>query len=208
MRVGSVPPELYKLTRNENTDFIIQAKKLHRIEDTSFGLLLGSTLLLIASSFLVYIFYHLIINEEFTIIVNDQPMVATLSNINPISHFVFASILTLVVGVCILLKNYLKYKKPGGYFISTPTRLIHYHNGNSRSVNWSEFSGDIIVRELGKHKEVYLKLKTGKIVKQKLENRTIDVLVPDSIAIIGVENPQEIETICRRRINENNTSVS
>lgn len=49
------------------------------------------------------------------------------------------------VGIGVLSWGIYSIFKKGGYFVGTPTRLVHFQNGNIRSVDWEQFSADIEV---------------------------------------------------------------
>jgi hypothetical protein len=90
--------------------------------------------------------------------------------------------------------------KKGGYFVGTPTRLVHFQNGNIRSKDWEQFSGDIEVNGNAKKGNILLQMRTGRMVSRK---NGPDRYVPDVIYISEIPNVYEIEQICRKRIKEN-----
>jgi hypothetical protein len=206
IRTASIPQELYNLTRNESIDFIVEANKLYTRESTAFQLLSGLGFIGTAILLLSLIFLPIIFGNGFEITVNGVPQVATLDNLAPIQIMILGATGCFLLGVGMFASGIYKFKTKGGYFIGTPKRLIHYHKGSVRSVNWSEFTGDILVRKHKKQGDLYLKLKTGKLVKDKSQEIRRTVLVPDSIALVAIDNYNEVEAVCRRRINENDTT--
>ena len=57
--------------------------------------------------------------------------------------------------------------KKGGYFVGTPTRLVRYQNGNIRSIDWEQFSGDIEVSGRDPKGNISLQMRTGRVVRTK-----------------------------------------
>jgi hypothetical protein len=90
--------------------------------------------------------------------------------------------------------------KKGGYFVGTPTRLVHYNNGKVRSIDWEQFSGDIEVKGTALKGNLELQLRTGRMVSSK--NKP-DRYVPDVIYLSGIPEVFKVEGICRKRIKEN-----
>ena len=90
--------------------------------------------------------------------------------------------------------------KHGGYFVGTPTRLVHFQNGSIRSIDWEQFSGEIEVSGDSQKGDISLQMRTGKMVSQK---NGPDRYVPDFVYISAIPNAFEIEQICRKRIKEN-----
>jgi len=95
--------------------------------------------------------------------------------------------------------------KKGGYFVGTPTRLVHFSNGTIRSIDWEQFSGDIEVGGNEEKGNISLGLRTGKMVSQK---NGPDRYVPDTIYISGIPEAFRIEQLCRIRIKENDPTPS
>ena len=79
-------------------------------------------------------------------------------------------------------------------------RLIHYHKGNIRSIDWEQFSGDIELSGNNQKGNISLQMRTGRMVSRK---NGPDRYVPDVIYISKIPNVFEIEKICRKRIKEN-----
>jgi hypothetical protein len=61
--------------------------------------------------------------------------------------------------------------KKGGYFVGTPLRLIHYENGNVRSIDWEQFSGNITVKVDEINGDLSLQMRTGKMVSSRNNRR-------------------------------------
>jgi len=105
----------------------------------------------------------------------------------------------LSIGFYVVLKGIFSLFRSGGYFVGTPTRLVHFRKGKLRSCDWEQFTGDIIVRGNNKKGNITLVMKTGKMVRSKNSSR----FVPDLIYIAGTEGAIDIEQICKKRIKEN-----
>jgi len=105
----------------------------------------------------------------------------------------------LSIGFYMFFKGVISMFRSGGYFVGTPTRLVHFRKGKLRSCDWEQFTGDIIVKGNNKKGNITLVMKTGKMVRSKNSSR----FVPDLIYIAGTEGASDIEQICKKRIREN-----
>ena len=195
-----LPSELMKYIGSESQDFAVKAKRANPPKTSIFLILFGAAWLAFTSIFVFAFLGPLFKGKEVEFLVNDVPTVAGPGNWGPI---VFPAI---IIGVFVLVGLlmfgsgiYLLFKK-GGYFVGTSSRLISYHNGTFRSVDWEQFSGDIEVSgdELKGH--ISLGLRTGKMVSSK---NGPDRYVPDTFYISAIPGALEIERICRKRIKEN-----
>lgn len=107
--------------------------------------------------------------------------------------------LFVVIGLFMLLGGIFSLFKKGGYYVATPTRLVHYKNGQLKSSDWEQFTGNIEVKGSNKRGSITLEMRTGYMVSGKGGSR----YVPNVVYISGIPNVYEIEEICRRRIKEN-----
>ncbi|CEN36159.1 hypothetical protein [Capnocytophaga cynodegmi] len=81
----------------------------------------------------------------------------------------------------------------GGYFVGTPTRLIHYKKGTIKTYVWELFTDEIKTDvDSG---DIVFTLKTGNFQGSKQP-----IFVPDKIEIISAENVSKIERVARERI--------
>jgi len=133
--------------------------------------------------------------------VNGVPTVAGPDNLGPIIMPAIFIGIFLLVGISILVWGISSILNKGGYFVGTPTRLVHYQKGNIRSIDWEQFSGDIEVNGNTQKGNISLQVRTGRMVHRS--NNKSDEYVPDVIYITGIPNVFEIEQICRTRIKEN-----
>ena len=90
--------------------------------------------------------------------------------------------------------------KRGGYLVGTPSRLISFQGGKTRSIDWEQFSGDIEVGGDEFNGNLTLQMRTGKMVSSKNKGSRY---VPDVIYLSGIKDVFEVEQICRKRIKEN-----
>jgi hypothetical protein len=51
--------------------------------------------------------------------------------------------------------------------VGTSTRLVHYQNGNIRSIDWEQFSGEIELNGNDHKGNISLQMRTGKMVSRK-----------------------------------------
>jgi hypothetical protein len=109
----------------------------------------------------------------------------------------------LSVGLYMVLKGIFSLFRNGGYFVGTPTRLVHFRKGKLRSCDWEQFTGEIVVKGNNNKGDITMVMKTGSIVKSKNSSR----FVPDYIYMLRIEGALDIEQICRRRIKENDPNL-
>lgn len=81
----------------------------------------------------------------------------------------------------------------GGYFVGTPTRLIHYKKGTIKTYVWELFT-DEIKTDIDSG-DIDFTLKTGNFQGSKQP-----IFVPDKIEIISAENVSKIERVAHERI--------
>jgi hypothetical protein len=109
----------------------------------------------------------------------------------------------LSIGFYMFFKGVFSMFRSGGYFVGTPTRLVHFRKGKLKSCDWEQFTYDILVKGNNKKGNITLVMKTGSIVRGKSSSR----FVPDYIYMLGIEGALDIEQICRRRIRENDPNI-
>ena len=195
-----MPHQLISVVGPEKKEFAVKAGRAHPPKRALFVLLFGLAWLAFTSIFVVAFLGPLFVGKEVHFESNGVPTVASPDNLGPIV------MPALIIGVFVLTGLgmlgsgfYLMFKK-GGYFVGTPTRLVHFKNGKVRSIDWEQFSGDIEVHGSGVKGNLALQLRTGKMVKSK--NRP-ERYVPDVIYLSGIPEVFKIEQICRKRIKEN-----
>jgi len=198
-----LPQDLSSTVGSENKDFSVKAKRAQPLKK-SFSIILFGTVWTAFTSIFVFAFLGPIFQgKEVHFKSNGVPTVASPDNLGPIvMPAIFIGIFVLV-GIGMLSWGIYSIFKKGGYFVGTPTRLVHYQNGNIRSIDWEQFSGDIEVNGNAQKGNISLQMRTGKMVSRK---NGPDRYVPDVIYISGIPNVFEIEQICRKRIKENDTT--
>ena len=195
-----LPQDLSSTVGSENKDFSVKAKRAQPLKK-SFSIILFGTVWTAFTSIFVFAFLGPIFQgKEVHFKSNGVPTVASPDNLGPIvMPAIFIGIFVLV-GIGMLSWGIYSIFKKGGYFVGTPTRLVHYQNGNIRSIDWEQFSGDIEVNGNAQKGNISLQMRTGRMVSRKNEP---DRYVPDVIYISEIPNVYEIEQICRKRIKEN-----
>ena len=202
----TLPSGLRTVIGSEKKEFAVKAKHAHPGKMSLFMILFGTVWLLFTSIFVVAFLGPLFIGEEVHFESNGVPTVAGPDNLGPIVAPAMIIGFFVLVGVGMLAFGIYSLFKKGGYFIGTPTRLIHYQNGSVRSIDWEQFSGDIEVRGNEQNGNITLQLRTGRMVSSK---NSSDRYVPDTVYISGIPGVFEVERICRTRIKENDpTPVS
>ena len=195
-----LPMELSSSIGSENKDFAVKAGRAQPLIK-SFSLILFGTVWTAFTSIFVFAFLGPIFQgKEVHFEANGVPTVAGSDNLGPIIMPAIIIGVFVLIGIGMLSWGiYLIFKK-GGYFVGTPTRLIHFQNGNIRSIDWEQFSGDIEVSGNAQKGNISLQMRTGRMVSKKNGS---DRYVPDVIYISEIPNVFEIEQICRKRIKEN-----
>jgi hypothetical protein len=136
---------------------------------------------------------------------NDVPAVAGPGNLKPLLLPALVIGIFVIVGLGMLSWGLSMLFMKGGYFVGTPTRLVHFRNGTIRSIDWEQFSGDIEANGNDQKGNISLGLRTGKMVSQK---NGPDRYVPETIYISGIQDVFRIEQLCRLRIKENDPTPS
>ena len=143
--------------------------------------------------------------EEVHFSANSVPVTAGPGNLDPVKFpAIFLGIFVLA-GIYLLGSGIYSLMKKGGYFVGTPTRLVHYKTNKLRSIDWEQFTGDIAVKGNSGKGSITLVMRTGKMVSRK---NGPDRYIPDIVYICGVPDIFEIEQICRKRIKENDPTPS
>jgi hypothetical protein len=196
----TLPQTLIDYIGFEKKEFAIKASHSQPPKMSCFFILFGTFWLAFTSIFVVALLGPLFRGKDVQFTVNDVPAVAGPGNLAPIiGPAIFIGIFVLIGLILVSVGFYVLFKK-GGYFVGTPTRMIHYHNGSIRSVDWEQFSGDIEITGNNQKGSITLGMRTGRMVSKK---NGPDQYVPDTFYISGIQNAVEIEKICRQRIKEN-----
>ena len=196
----NLPADLNTVIGSEKTEFAVKAKRAQPGKVSLALILFGTIWLAFTSIFVVAFLGPLFMGEEVEFTTNGVATVASPDNLGPIlapaliiGFFVLIGILMFGFGIYSLFKK-------GGYFVGTPTRLISYHNGRVRSIDWEQFSGDIEVKGNEENGNLTLQMRTGRMVSSKSGS---DRYVPDTLYISGITDVFGIEKVCRTRIKEN-----
>ena len=196
----AMPEILISAISTENKDFAVKAGRAQPFKKSLSLVLFGLAWTAFTSIFVITFLGPLFLGNEVHFTSNDVPVVASPENLTPLLAPAAVIIIFVIIGIAMLLWGFYLMFKKGGYFVGTPTRLVHYYKGNIRSIDWEQFSGDIEVNGNEQKGDISLKLRTGKMVSRK--NRP-DEYVPDVIYISEIPSVYKIEEICRKRIKEN-----
>ena len=200
-----LPPELISSIGTEKVDFAVKAKRAYPLIDSYLTTIWSIFIIFMTSSANTEFIGPLFKGEDVHFKKNGVAQVANINNLAPLAIPILISIAFTLIGFYLLLRGIYMLFKRGGYFIGTPTRLVHYSGGNIRSIDWEQFIGDIKVSGNAKNGTITLHLKTGNIVHRK---NSTEKFVPDSLYISHIQNVYEIEKICRQRIKENDPTPS
>jgi hypothetical protein len=195
-----LPPALMGNIGSESQDFTVKSSRAQPVKSSIALILFGTFWLAFTSIFVIAFLGPLFVGKEVHFTSNDVPVVAGPGNLGPIVVPALVIGLFVLVGLLILGIGFYMFFSKGGYFVGTPTRLINFHKGNIRSIDWEQFSGDIEISGNDEKGNITLGMRTGRMVSSK---NGPDRYVPDTFYISGIPNALEIEKICRKRIKEN-----
>ena len=138
-----LPEELSSVIGSESIDFAVKAGRAQPLKKSFSLILFGTVWTAFTSIFVIAFLGPLFLGKEVHFESNGVPTVASPDNLSPILVPALIIGLFVLVGIGMLSWGIYAMFKKGGYFVGTPMRLIHYHNGNIRSIDWEQFSGDI-----------------------------------------------------------------
>ena len=195
-----LPPDLLMTIGAENKDFAVKAARAQPVKMSLFFVLFGTFWLGFTSIFVIAFLGPLFVGKEVHFTSNNVPVVAGPGNLGEITVPAMIIGLFVLVGLGMLGFGINSLFKKGGYFVGTPTRLVNFHKGSIRSIDWELFSGDISVSGSSGKGNISLGMRTGRMVSSK---NGPERYVPDVLYMSGIPNVFEIEQICRKRIKEN-----
>jgi hypothetical protein len=195
-----LPGRLAENLGTEKRDFAVMAARSQPLKASLTMILFGTFWLAFTSIFVVAFLGPVFAGHEVHFESNNVPTVAGPGNFKPLIFPTLIIGIFVLVGLAVLGYGLSSLFKKGGYFVGTPTRLVHFRNGTIRSIDWEQFSGDIEVKGNEQRGNISLGLRTGKMVSQK---NGPDRYVPDTIYISGIQDVFKVEQICRMRIKEN-----
>lgn len=195
-----LPEALSSILGSESIDFAIKAGRAQPRKKSFPLILFGIAWTAFTSIFVIAFLGPLFLGKEVHFESNGVPTVASPDNLSPILVPALIIGLFVLVGIGMLLWGIYSMYKKGGYFVGTPMRLVQYQNGNMRSIDWEQFSGDIELSGNNQKGNISLQMRTGRMVSRK---NGPDRYVPDVIYIAEIPYVFEIEKMCRRRIKEN-----
>ncbi|MBP1670206.1 MAG: hypothetical protein H6Q21_2572 [Bacteroidetes bacterium] len=190
---------------SEKRDFAVMATRSQPLKMSLAVIVFGTIWLAFTSIFVIAFLGPVFAGREVHFLSNDVPVVAGPGNLRPLLLPALIIGIFVLVGLGMLSWGLRMLLKKGGYFVGTPTRLVHFSNGTIRSIDWEQFSGDIEVGGNEQKGNISLGLRTGKMVSQK---NGPDRYVPDTIYISGIPDVFKVEQICRMRIKENDPTPS
>ncbi len=196
----TLPEVLSSSVSSESKDFAIKAGRVQPLQKSFSSILFGVVWTAFTSIFVFAFFGPLLQGKEVRFKSSGVPTVAGPDNLGPLVMPAIIIGIFVLVGIGMLSWGIYSIFRKGGYFVGTPTRLVYFQNGNIRSIDWEQFSGDIQVSGDAQKGNISLQMRTGRMVSRKNGS---DRYVPDVIYISEIPNAFEIEQICRRRIKEN-----
>jgi hypothetical protein len=200
-----IPDLMESSLRHESIDFAVKAGRAKPPGQSLFLILFGTIWTLFTSVFIAAFFGPVILGGESHFSVNDVPTVASRDNLGPLLVPGLVIGLFLVIGIVLLVIGLYTLNQKGGYFAGTPQRLVHFYKGKIRSIDWEQFSGDILLSGKREKGNISLRMRSGKMVSSK---NGPDRYVPEVIYITQIPRANEIEEICRKRIKENDPTPS
>jgi len=200
LRNTPLPRVLNSSLGAERKDFAVKAGRAKPLKQSLSLIIFGTLWTAFTSIFVIAFLGPLFVGKEVHFESNGVPTVAGPENLEPILVPALIIGLFVVIGLAMLLGGIFSMFRKGGYFVGTPLRLVHFHKGKMRSIDWEQFSGDIEVKGDIDKGSIVLKMRTGRMVSRK---NGPDRYVADTIYMSKIPNAFEIEGICRKRIKEN-----
>ena len=176
IEVSRLPKVLRSIVYSEEIDFAVKAGRAQPLKKSLYLIFFGFIWSAFTSIFVITFFGPIFLGREV--------------------HFESF----VIVGIVMILWGVFSAMKKGGYFVGTPLRLVHFRKGNIRSIDWEQFSGDILLTGNEKKGNISLQLRTGQMVNNKNSSNRY---VPDVIYISEIPHALEVVEICRKRIKEN-----
>lgn len=199
------PPDLNQVIGNESKDFAVKAGHAQPLKKSLSLIIFGSVWTAFTSVFVVGFFGPLFHGKEVHFEVNGVPTVVGPDSLDALLVPALFTGMFVLLGIGMFFLGIFLLFKKGGYFVGTATRLVNYKNGNIKSIDWEQFSGNLEVNGNAQKGNISLQMRTGKMVSRK---KGPDRYVPDVVYILGIPNVFEIEQICRKRIKENDPTPS
>jgi hypothetical protein len=195
----TLPDDLINAIGSESKEFAVIGRRAKPV-GRSLVMLFFSLFWLAFSTFFIVVFLGPLFNgEEVHFTANDVPVVAGPGNLKAVVVPGIILGIFVLIGIGLVISAVYQLLKKGGYFVGTPTRLIHYKKGNIRSIDWEQFTGDIVVKGNDRKGTITLEMRTGYMVSGKGGSR----YVPNIIYMYNIPDVFSIEQICRKRIKEN-----
>lgn len=195
----ALPQELSSSLGNEAQDFAVKAERALPVRKCVSLIVLGLLWTVFMSMFWVTLLGPVLMGQEATFKVNGVQTAVGPGNLAPLLFpGIVIGVLTLA-GLVFLLWGVVSLFREGGYFVGTASRLVFFKNGNIRSMDWGNFSGDIDIHGNDQKGDISLRMSSGKMESSRYGR---DRYVADMIYMAGIPNVFEIEKIIRKRISE------
>jgi len=195
-----LPPDLTRMLASERKDFAVKAGRAQPPRRSCAIIIFGALWTAFTSIFVIVFLGPLFVGKEVHFESNGVPTVASPDNLEPILVPALIIGVFVLIGIFLLAGGIISMFRKGGYFVGTPTRLVHYKKGRIRSIDWEQFSGDIEFKGNAVKGNISLQMRTGRMISRK---NAPDRYVPDMIYMAGIPNVFEVERMCRKRIKEN-----
>ena len=200
IRNAVLPLDLNAMIGSERKDFAAKAGRAQPRNKSLAVIIFGLCWTAFTSVFVLAFLGPLFVGKEVHFESNGVPVVAGPGNLGEILMPALIIGFFVIIGIAMIVGGFYAMFREGGYFVGTPLRLIHYHKGNIRSIDWEQFSGDIEIKGNVNTGNISLQMRSGRMVSRK---NGPDRYVPDVIYMTKITNAFEIEKICRKRIKEN-----
>lgn len=202
MNIAELPRELQNSIGAEKIDFITYAKRKQPLSK-SYGIIILGFIWLSFSSIIAYILIGPLFNgEDVHFKFNGEDVTANWDNLTPMAAPALFAAVLLLTGLVFLIWGIVSLFKKGGYFVGTEKQIIHYLNSNIHYFGWNEFTGNVALNF--KKKDLSLEKRKGRV---KSIGDNTKAFTRDNLYLSGVENLVEIERICRKRIQENESEI-
>lgn len=185
---------------SETPEFAVHSERAWPIRNSVPLIAFSIVWLLMTSFFIFSMFGPLLQGQSIHFELNGVPTVASPDNLKSLMTPAIMLGVFVLIGLGLLAWGLRMLLQKGGYFVGTPTRLVHYQDGNIRSIDWEQFTGHVEVSGNNQKGSVVLQMRTGRWVSNDDGPKRY---TPDYTYLVGIPSAFDIEQICRKRIKEN-----
>ena len=195
----NLPEELLINIGTETKEFAFRSKRQRPAKRSLGKIIFGIVWLAFISIFVNLMIGPVLSGGSTETIINGKTETISMDNLKPALPLIIFLGVFISIGLGLLISGIYSMLQRGGWFVGTPTRLVWYKKGRLKSLDWSQFNGNIEINGSNTKGNITLEMNTGSMKRSKGGS----YYVPDVVDFIGIADAYEIEKIVRRRIEEN-----